>query len=122
MSNQLTTVNDRIIIRPSKELAEKISKKEDDTSVIVTLDNEEPKALAGEVLAVGPGTITGAQTMRYPLQCKVGDIVIFGAYAGNTIVVHGETLRVCVEQEILAIYHQSDEDKLDRLLEAECNE
>jgi chaperonin GroES len=56
----------------------------------------------GEVLAVGNGKILDDGKVR-PLDVKVGDRVLFGKYAGQTVKVDGEELLVMREEDIMAI-------------------
>lgn len=56
----------------------------------------------GEVIAVGPGAYS-KQNKLIPTAVKVGDIVVFGNYAGNTVKYEGETLCLMHECELLAV-------------------
>ena len=55
----------------------------------------------GEVLAVGPGRILDNGDLS-EIPVKVGDIIVFGQYAGsNTIKVDGEELLILSESDLL---------------------
>ena len=56
----------------------------------------------GKVVAVGDGTLQDNGELR-ALQVKVGDTVVFGQYAGNTIKVDGDELMIMRENEIFGI-------------------
>ncbi len=56
----------------------------------------------GEVVAIGNGKVMDNGTLR-PVEVKVGDRVLFGKYAGNTVKVDGEELLVMKEEDIMAI-------------------
>ena len=56
----------------------------------------------GEVMAVGGGALLDSGEVR-PLQLKVGDTVVFGSYAGNTIKVDGEELIIMRENDIFGV-------------------
>ncbi len=56
----------------------------------------------GKVVAVGDGTLQDNGDLR-ALQVKVGDTVVFGQYAGNTIKVDGDELMIMRENEIFGI-------------------
>lgn len=60
----------------------------------------------GTVLAVGPGrTLTNGKIL--PLDVKVGDVVVFSPYAGNTeIPWEGEDLIIIKEDEIFAVIEE----------------
>ena len=53
-------------------------------------------------MAVGPGKKTEDGKVL-PVDLKVGDKVLFGKYAGQTVKVDGEELLVIREEEILAV-------------------
>src|SRR5258707_236644 len=69
-------------------------------SVIPEAAAEKPDQ--GEILAVGPGKRDdkGAQIA---LDVKVGDRVLFGKYAGQTVKVDGNELLVMREEDIMAV-------------------
>ncbi|MEJ6540702.1 MAG: co-chaperone GroES [Halioglobus sp.] len=57
----------------------------------------------GEIVAVGDGKILDSGELR-PLTVKVGDMIVFGQYAGsNTIEIDGEELIMMGESEIFAV-------------------
>ena len=60
------------------------------------------KPQRGEVIAAGGGRI-GDDGEAQPLAVKVGDIVVFGKYAGNEIKVDGEERLILKEDEVLGI-------------------
>lgn len=60
------------------------------------------KPQRGEVIATGNGRIGDGGDVR-ELTVKVGDIVVFGKYAGNEIKVDGEDRLILKEDEILGI-------------------
>ena len=57
---------------------------------------------AGEVIAVGNGRILDNGETR-ALAVKVGDTVVFGQYAGNTVKVDGEDLLIMSENDIFGV-------------------
>jgi chaperonin GroES len=87
---------DRVVIR---------RKEEEQTTAggIVLPGSAQEKPNQGEVLAVGDGKALDNGDIR-PLAVKVGDLVVFGQYAGsNTIEVDGEELIIMSESEIYAV-------------------
>ena len=76
---------------------------EEETSAggIVLPGSAAEKPSQGEVLAVGPGrTLDNGEVSEIPV--KVGDIIVFGQYAGsNTIKVDGEELLILSESDLL---------------------
>ncbi len=86
-----------------------------DRVIVKRLDNERttasgiviPAAAAekpdqGEILAVGTGKRTEDGKVL-PLEVKVGEKILFGKYAGQTVKVDGEEVLVIREDEILAV-------------------
>lgn len=69
---------------------------------IVIPDSAKEKPTTGRVLAVGQGRITDAGTV-IALTVKVGDTVMFGKHAGQTVKVNSEEVTVLREEDILAI-------------------
>lgn len=59
---------------------------------------EKPKR--GEVMAVGPGAF-GEDGKRQSLNIKIGDQVLFGAYAG--VEIEKENMLIMSEEDVLAV-------------------
>jgi chaperonin GroES len=60
------------------------------------------KPQRGEIVAVGKGKKTEDGKVM-PLDVKVGDIVLFGKYAGTEVKVDGEDYLMMREDDILAV-------------------
>mgnify|MGYP001292229452 FL=1 len=61
------------------------------------------KPSQGEVLAVGPGKTSDNGDVQ-PISVNVGDLVVFGQYAGsNTVKIDGDELVILNEQDILGV-------------------
>jgi chaperonin GroES len=71
-------------------------------SGIVIPDNAKEKPSTGQVIAVGSGHIFENGTC-VPLTVKVGDTVMFGKHAGQSVKVNGEDYTVLKEEDIFAI-------------------
>jgi chaperonin GroES len=71
-------------------------------SGIVIPESAAEKPDQGEVLAVGPGKKSDDGKVS-PVDLKVGDKVLFGKYAGQTVKIDGDELIVIREEEILAV-------------------
>ncbi|MEV4611987.1 co-chaperone GroES [Kitasatospora sp. NPDC049258] len=56
----------------------------------------------GEVMAVGPGRVLESGKL-HPLDVKVGQVILFTAFAGSEVEVGGETYVEIPEDEILAL-------------------
>ena len=59
------------------------------------------KEKQGEVVATGPGRFEDGK--RVPLDCKVGDKVLYGKYSGTEVTVDGEQYLILRESDILAV-------------------
>lgn len=69
---------------------------------IVIPDSAVDKPDQGEVLAVGNGKLLDGGEVR-KVDVKVGDRVLFGKYAGQTIKVDGQSLLVMREEDIMGV-------------------
>lgn len=66
-------------------------------------DSAQEKPKQGEVLAVGPGKMDDKGTLS-PLELKVGDHVLFGAYAGTEVEASDEAeYLIMSEEDVLAV-------------------
>lgn len=92
---KIRPLHDRIVVR---------RKEEDETTAggIVIPDNAKEKPARGEVLAVGPGKVLDNGDNR-ALSLNVGDVVLFGKYAGTEVSSEGEDLLVMREDDVLAV-------------------
>jgi chaperonin GroES len=64
-------------------------------------DNAAEKADQGTVLAVGPGKRENGELI--PVDVAVGDRVLFGKTAGQTVKVNDEEVLILDEEQILAV-------------------
>jgi len=85
----LQPLSDRVLVKP-------VAAEQKTASGIIIPDSAKEKPLKGEVIAVGPGTKD--ETM----QLIVGDVVLYGKYAGTEIEVEGEKLLIMRQSDILA--------------------
>ncbi|MDY0050138.1 MAG: co-chaperone GroES, partial [Halothiobacillaceae bacterium] len=65
-------------------------------------DSAAEKPNRGEVIAAGPGKSNEKGEIR-PMGVSVGDLVLFGQYAGTKVKVDGEDLLMMGEDDILAV-------------------
>lgn len=92
---KIRPLQDRVVVR----------RKEEETKTaggIVLPGSAAEKPAQGEVLAVGPGRIMDNGEKR-PVDLKVGDTVVFGKYASNTIKIDSEELLILSESEIYGV-------------------
>ena len=91
----LRPLHDRVIIK-------RLDQESKTASGIIIPDAAAEKPDQGEVLAVGPGKRDEAGKLN-ALDFKVGDRVLFGKYAGQTVEVDNEELIVMREDDIMAV-------------------
>ena len=92
---KIRPLHDRVIVK-------RLEDERKTASGIVIPDTAAEKPDQGEILAVGKGKILESGDIR-PLDVKVGDRVLFGKYAGQTVKVDGEELLVMREEDIMGV-------------------
>ncbi|MDY6840863.1 MAG: co-chaperone GroES [Pseudomonadota bacterium] len=92
---KIRPLHDRVVVRRKEE-------EEKTAGGIVLPGNAKEKPSQGEVVAVGSGRILDNGETR-SLAVKVGDTVVFGQYAGNTVKVDGEELLIMSENDIYGV-------------------
>lgn len=95
-------------IRPlyDRVIVKRVEQQRQTASGIVIPDSAAEKPEQGEVIATGNGRRLQDGSIQ-PLQVKVGDKVLFGKYAGQTVKVDGEEVLVLREDDVLAIIEES---------------
>ena len=88
-------LHDRVIVK-------RVEAERTTASGIVIPDSATEKPDQGEVLAVGPGK-RNDQGVRVALDVKVGDRVLFGKYAGQSVKVDGDEVLVMREEDIMGV-------------------
>ncbi|WP_116105647.1 co-chaperone GroES [Lewinella sp. IMCC34191] len=83
-------INDRVVVKPAPA-------EEKTSGGIIVPDTAKEKPQRGEVIAVGPGKEGNAMTV------SVGDIVLYGKYAGQELKHDGQDLLIMREDDILVI-------------------
>ena len=86
----LRPLHDRVIVK-------RLDNERKTASGIVIPESAAEKPDQGEVLAVGPGKKTEDGKVL-PVDVKVGDKILFGKYAGQTVKVDGEEVLVIREE------------------------
>jgi chaperonin GroES len=94
----LRPLHDRVIVK-------RLDQETRTASGIVIPDSAAEKPDQGEVLAVGPGRRDN-DGRRVTPDLNVGDRVLFGKYAGQTVKVDGNELLVLREEDIVAVVNQ----------------
>lgn len=91
----LRPLHDRVIIK-------RLDQESKTASGIIIPDAAAEKPDQGEVLAVGPGKRDDSGKLN-ALDVKVGNRVLFGKYAGQTVKVDSQELIVMREDDIMAV-------------------
>ncbi|MEN9341583.1 MAG: hypothetical protein RJA32_486 [Pseudomonadota bacterium] len=91
----LRPLHDRVIIK-------RLDNETKTASGLVIPETAAEKPDQGEILAVGSGKKDESGKV-IPLDVKVGDRVLFGKYAGQTVKVDGDELLVMREEDIMAV-------------------
>lgn len=94
----LRPLHDRVIVK-------RLDQETRTASGIVIPDSAAEKPDQGEVLAVGPGR-HDSDGRRIAPELNVGDRVLFGKYAGQTVKVDRNELLVLREEDIVAVVNQ----------------
>jgi chaperonin GroES len=81
---------DRVVVKPA-------AAEEKTASGIIIPDSAKEKPQKGEVVAVGPGTKDEV------MEVKVGDVVLYGKYAGTELNLDGVDYLIMRQTDILAI-------------------
>lgn len=92
---QIRPLHDRVIVK-------RLESERTTAAGIVIPDSAGEKPDQGEVLAVGPGKRDESGKI-IPMDVKVGNRVLFGKYAGQTVKVEGEELLVMREEDIMGV-------------------
>ncbi len=83
-------INDRVVIKPAPA-------EEKTAGGIIIPDTAKEKPQRGEVVAVGPGKEGKGMTVQ------VGDIVLYGKYAGQELSYEGKDYLIMREDDILIV-------------------
>lgn len=83
-------INDRVVVKPAQ--AEEKTK-----GGIIIPDTAKEKPQRGEIVAVGPGKDGNLMTVQ------VGDIVLYGKYAGQELNYEGNDYLIMREDDILVV-------------------
>ena len=92
---KIRPLHDRVIVK-------RLEEERKTASGIVIPDSAAEKPDQGEVVAVGNGKVLEDGSVR-KLEVKVGDKVLFGKYAGQSVKVSGEELLVMREEDIMGV-------------------
>ena len=92
---KIRPLHDRVIVK-------RVEEERKTASGIVIPDSATEKPDQGEIIAVGAGKRDEAGKL-IPMDVKVGDKVLFGKYAGQTVKVEGEELLAMREEDLMGV-------------------
>ena len=96
MSVSIKPLEDRIVIQ-------QVAAEQTTASGLVIPDTAKEKPQQGTVLAVGPGRWSDDEGEHFPLDIKVGDVVLYSKYGGTEVSHGGEDLLILTSRDVLAI-------------------
>lgn len=94
MASKVRPLDDRVVVS--------VSKKKETAGGILLPDVAQDRPQKGEVLAVGPGRMLDDGT-RAAMSVRVGDVVLFAAWAGNEIKDLGDDVLIMREADCLGV-------------------
>ena len=95
MAIKLKPLGDRVLVKPAEP-------KEVVKGGIIIPDSAKEKPMQGEVIAIGKGALN-KKGERLPMDVKVGDIVLYGKYAGSEIKIDDEKYIIMHQDDIYGI-------------------
>jgi chaperonin GroES len=95
MTVNIRPLHDRVIVRRTEQ-------EEKTAGGIIIPDTAKEKPMQGEVVAVGSGARDDSGKL-IPLDVKVGDIVLFGKWAGTEVKIDGKEYLIMKESDIMGV-------------------
>jgi chaperonin GroES len=92
---KIRPLGDRVVVK-------RVEEETTSAGGIVLPGSATEKPSQGEVVAVGNGRTLDNGSVK-EIDVKVGDVVLFGQYGGNTVKVDGEELLILNEGEIFGV-------------------
>ena len=95
MSIKIRPLHDRVIVK-------RVEEENKSAGGIVIPDTAKEKPVRGKIVAIGKGKLLENGDIR-PLDVQVGNVVLFGKYAGTEVKVSDEELLVLREEDIMGV-------------------
>lgn len=104
MATNASGSDEKSKIRPLQDriIVQRLDGEEKTASGLYIPDTAKEKPQQGKVVAVGKGKVKDDGSVS-PLELKVGDIILFGKYAGTEIKISGEELLIMREDDVLGV-------------------
>ena len=93
--NKIRPLSDRVVIEP-REMETKTA-----GGIYIPDTADKDKPIQGTVIAIGSGKYIEGKLL--PLQVKVGDVVLFGKYAGTNVKLDENEYLVMREEDIMGV-------------------
>jgi chaperonin GroES len=94
MMTGFTPLYDRVLVQPQAA--------EDKQGSLFVPEAAKEKPLQGEVVALGQGRLNEDGSIVPPV-LKVGDVVLYGKFAGDEVRVHGEAYLLLREADVFGV-------------------
>jgi len=91
----ISPMADRVVILPAEETEEM-------RGGLYIPDTAKEKPQQGRIVAAGPGRLNDDGD-RIPMEVKVGDLVLYGKYAGTEVSLEGNDYLIVKEGDVLAV-------------------
>lgn len=88
-------LHDRVAVEP-------VEQEEKTQGGIIIPDTAKEKPMRGKIVAVGTGSKNDKGEIT-PLDVKVGDVVLYGKWAGTEVEINGKKLMIMKESDIMGI-------------------
>ena len=88
-------LHDRVLVR-------RVEEEERTAGGIIIPDTAKEKPMQAEIVAVGPGGRDDSGNL-IPLDVAIGDVVLFGKYAGSEVTIDGQELLILRESDIMGV-------------------
>jgi chaperonin GroES len=95
MGIKFRPLQDRVVVR-------RIDEDEKTAGGIIIPDTAKEKPMQGEIVAIGSGR-RDEKGELVPLDVKAGDLVLFGKWSGNEVMIDGEELLIMNESDIMGV-------------------
>ena len=95
MGIKFRPLQDRVVVL-------RIDEDEKTAGGIIIPDTAKEKPMQGEIVAIGSGR-RDEKGELVPLDVKAGDLVLFGKWSGNEVMIDGEELLIMNESDIMGV-------------------
>ena len=92
-------LHDRILVR-------RLEEEEKTSGGIIIPDTAKEKPMQGEVIATGPGQRDDKGDF-VALDVEIGDVVLFGKFAGTEVTIDGEELVILRETDVMGVLEET---------------